>query len=90
MRSYPNFPKQYFSMPIAPIGSSSISGSGSFRIKAPESAAIAPKVVLYFSPFLMAPKPPMDSPPIKVSSRFLDSGNIFLVISTSSLPMNSP
>ena len=59
-------------------------------MRAEDRAHTAPKVSGFCRPLTMEPKPPMDSPPIKVSSRLSDRGKLRLVKSTSSLPMKVP
>ena len=60
------------------------------RISAEERATTAPKVWGFCRPLTMAPKPPMERPPRKVSSRRVDRGKERRVKSTSSWPMNLP
>ena len=59
-------------------------------MRAEEKARIVLKVSLYFRPLRIAPYPPMESPPIMVSSRLQDRLNMPRVTSISSLPRNSP
>ena len=55
-----------------------------------DRAHTAPKVSGFCRPLTMEPKPPMDRPPMKVSSRLVERGKVRRVKSTSSLPMKVP
>ena len=59
-------------------------------IMAEESATIEPNVSQYLRPLRSAPYAPIEMPPMNVSSRRQESGNILRATSTSSWPTKRP